>query len=290
MANDQELTESPVWLKLLEHVGPLDADDRNQAQLKWIKERVHHYSIQLGIPEVEILTVWEEKRGYWYMNYYQDCHQPVLGPNVRVFDTLQEFKKAVHHEQGFRCPNCHGVSHHSRICDSGLRLLNGKVCAWKSFGIFGTMDKGAQICIKDAGPELGKCYIDNLFMPIAWETTPPKEPEMPKLKAESTPNPGFNPGDLVVWESQAQGSWRVKVGRITHFRSKAQAVVLVTWWFTAPVGKEKVKIHTYRTPQAYTPRVSALTRYDSTTPYYAEIQVAMTKSAKAAANSQGTNE
>ena len=117
--------------------------------------------------------------------------------------------------------------------------------------------------------------------------------ELTKLKAESTPNPGFNPGDLVVWESQAQGSWRVKVGRIRLLRSKgghSQVVVRVTWWFTAPVGKEKVQIHTYRTPHEYTPRISALTRYDSTTPYYAEIQVAMTKSAKAAANSQGTNE
>ena len=109
MANDQELTESPVWLKLLEHAA-INADERNGPQLKWIKERVHHYSIQLGIPEVEILTAWEEKRSYWYMNYYQDANQPILSSSVRVFDTLQEFKEAVHRDQGFRCPSFLNVS------------------------------------------------------------------------------------------------------------------------------------------------------------------------------------
>lgn len=46
---------------------------------KWIIDKVKHYNHKTGISVVDILDIWEEKRNYWYMNYYQDCNLLRLG-------------------------------------------------------------------------------------------------------------------------------------------------------------------------------------------------------------------
>jgi hypothetical protein len=46
---------------------------------KWVIERAKHYAQKTGIPYEEIIEIWEEDRSYWYMNYYQDCNQPLNG-------------------------------------------------------------------------------------------------------------------------------------------------------------------------------------------------------------------
>ena len=42
-------------------------------------DRAKHYSEQSGKSVEHILKVWEENRTYWYMNYYQECNQPLSG-------------------------------------------------------------------------------------------------------------------------------------------------------------------------------------------------------------------
>ena len=105
-------------------------------QFKWIIERVNHYAKNLNIPATEILDNWEEQRSYWYMNYYQECNQPLLDntENIYVFETNEEVIKSFDNK-GFICPNCKGVSNHPQICDS-KKIINKKVCDWKSFGLF----------------------------------------------------------------------------------------------------------------------------------------------------------
>lgn len=81
-----------------------------QGKLDWIIDRAKHYEEKTGISYLEVIEKWEEKRDYWYMNYYQDCNQPLLtNEDDYVFDTVDDFKKAVG-KSGFRCPKCEGIS------------------------------------------------------------------------------------------------------------------------------------------------------------------------------------
>lgn len=46
---------------------------------KWVIDRAKHYAEKTGKPYEEIIEIWESNRTYWYMNYYQDCQQPLNG-------------------------------------------------------------------------------------------------------------------------------------------------------------------------------------------------------------------
>ena len=46
---------------------------------KWVIDRAKYYAEKTGKPYEEIIEIWESNRTYWYMNYYQDCNQPLNG-------------------------------------------------------------------------------------------------------------------------------------------------------------------------------------------------------------------
>jgi hypothetical protein len=46
---------------------------------KWVVERAKHYAEKTGKTFEEIIEIWEGNRTFWYMNYYQDCNQPLKG-------------------------------------------------------------------------------------------------------------------------------------------------------------------------------------------------------------------
>ena len=48
----------------------------------------------------------------------------------------------------FLCPMCGGISTDPNTCNSGDEMAPGKVCDWKSWGLFGTMGKGVYVCVK----------------------------------------------------------------------------------------------------------------------------------------------
>lgn len=152
--------------------------------LQWIIDRVNQYAEATGVDPVEILTAWEKRRTYWYMNYYQECKQPKIdGGKVRVFDTKEDLFQSVG-DLGFRCPNCHGVTPNPYECESGVmvKLINAKRdkrerCNWKVYGLFGSLGKGINIFIKDG------CHLESIFMPIAWEPKPAEEKKEPIAKS-----------------------------------------------------------------------------------------------------------
>lgn len=114
-----------------------------KGKLAWVVDRAKHYQEKTGIPYLEIIEKWEENRGHWYMNYYQDANQPLLtDENVYVFDTVDDFKKVVG-QDGFYCPKCEGISKSPYECTC-------EKCDWKSYGLFRTMGKGVYIFIKSA--------------------------------------------------------------------------------------------------------------------------------------------
>ncbi len=134
-------------------------------KFKWVIDRAKHYGEKLGLNWEDILNSWEERRDYWYMNYYQDSNQPeIKGDKVRVFDSAKQLQDSVG-KKGFRCPSCGGVSKSPYKCDSGLEKSKGKKCDWNVGGLFGDLGKGIFVyCMEQLAGE-------TIFMPIAWEET-----------------------------------------------------------------------------------------------------------------------
>lgn len=123
-------------------------------KFKWVTDRAKSYGEATGLNWEEILDSWEEDRGYWYMNYYQDSNQPeIKGGKVRVFNTLEEFRNVIG-DMKFRCPSCSKVTADPYECKS---------CGWKVYGFLGDLGKGVFVYIKE------KLKGENIFMPISWE-------------------------------------------------------------------------------------------------------------------------
>lgn len=125
-------------------------------KLVWAVSRANHYAEKTGIPATEILGAWEKKRDYWYMNYYQECRQPIIKDGqVKVFETLDQYMQSLN-SQGFRCPACGHESKNPYECDSGE-------CDWKAYGLFGTLGKGITVFVKE------NLAMAEIFMPVAWD-------------------------------------------------------------------------------------------------------------------------
>lgn len=160
-----ELEDSAGYKSLLESVEKGNQRDTwhdGQAKMAWVIDRARHYSEKTGLPVAAILDEWEAKRTYWYQNYYQDGNQPKLdSDHVRVFETKADLLESVG-AQSFRCPACRAVTTDAYECNSGAKN-GGKVCDWKSYGLFGTMGKGAFVFVK------ASVTGQHIFMPTAWE-------------------------------------------------------------------------------------------------------------------------
>ena len=125
-------------------------------KFKWILDRAQLYADAMGVGRDTILASWEEDRTYWYMNYYQECNQPIIEGNIRVFDTIEVLLSSIDKERGFRCPKCNGASKdpYECTCDD---------CDWKAYGLFRTMGKGVNVYVKS------ELKMNHIFMPISWE-------------------------------------------------------------------------------------------------------------------------
>lgn len=77
---------------------------------KWVLDRAKHYSELTRNPVEKVIEAWENNRTYWYMNYYQECNQPLLENNAVLF--YDDWVKILNERFGtpanwaFKCPNC----------------------------------------------------------------------------------------------------------------------------------------------------------------------------------------
>jgi hypothetical protein len=155
------ITECAGYNKL---IAAIENDEKNSSgmhdyreKLQWIVNRVQHYADKTGLNPSDILDAWEANRDYWYMNYYQDCNQPeIKGDSVRVFDDIPQAQASIGQHE-FRCPSCSGISSDPNKCNASDN------CNWASYGLFGTMGKGAFVFIKS------ELRGQEIFMPKAWE-------------------------------------------------------------------------------------------------------------------------
>jgi hypothetical protein len=99
---------------------------------KWVIERAKHYAEKTGKTFEEILEVWENDRTYWYMNYYQECNQPLLeGDSIIMYD---DWIKELKHRFGddakkwaFVCPACGNIQTCQDFIDLKIESPESKV-------------------------------------------------------------------------------------------------------------------------------------------------------------------
>lgn len=59
----------------------------------WVMDRAKIYAERTGKTAEEVLEIWEEDRGYWYMNYYQECNQPIGGTGMISTNRIAEMQE-----------------------------------------------------------------------------------------------------------------------------------------------------------------------------------------------------
>lgn len=132
-------------------------------KFKWIIDRVKEYGEHTNLDWMEILDAFEERRSYWYMNYYEEGDFPsVDSGKIRFFETVEDLVASTENK-GFRCPACNGISTNPYECNSGQEMSSGKTCDWKVYGLFGGLGKDIVVFCKD------KKITNTIFMPVAWE-------------------------------------------------------------------------------------------------------------------------
>lgn len=124
------------------------------------------YSKAFGMTEDAVFRAIEDRRTYSAVNYYQQSSFPDITGLV-TYRTTEAMMTALQPERGFRCPSCNAISKDHQSCDSGSEMAPGKVCDWKSFGLFGTLGKGLRVVVVEQFLQNG--VIHDIFMPIALE-------------------------------------------------------------------------------------------------------------------------
>lgn len=133
--------------------------------VNFIDHMLEQYSEKLAVPPSEIIQALESIRSYSAPNFYQEANLPDLD-GVTIYETLTDFRNAIPSKK-FRCPSCKGVSNSPYDCDAIKATKEhpeGVICGWKSYGLFRTMNKGAQILI--LSDFLTKPVVHEIFMPL----------------------------------------------------------------------------------------------------------------------------
>lgn len=123
-------------------------------KLTWVIDRAKHYAEKTNKTWEEVLEIWETKRTYWYMNYYQEANQPLL-----TSDTIFEYDKWIEELRSrfgtdaknwaFKCPSCGNIQTAKDFIDNNVedpqnkvfyncigRYVKGIGCDWTLGGLF----------------------------------------------------------------------------------------------------------------------------------------------------------
>ena len=121
---------------------------------KWVLDRAELYAKLTKKTKEDVIKAWEEKRNYWYMNFYQECNQPDINGDVKVLmieDWIRQLKEKFGKDPNgwkFKCPSCGGVQSGQDFIDGGItefdrkvyfdcigRHVKGKGCNWTLGGL-----------------------------------------------------------------------------------------------------------------------------------------------------------
>lgn len=133
-------------------------EENYKAKFEWALKRAQQYADKLGVEREVILQKWEERRDYWYMNFYQECNQPDLEKGALPVITVAQWREQAKTLFGddilnwkFKCPQCGHVSSLREFKDAGIdpHLATGNCasrfpelsykkddCKWTTGGLF----------------------------------------------------------------------------------------------------------------------------------------------------------
>jgi len=132
--------------------------------VNFISDRIPEYAILLNTSLSEALDIVAKARRVNYANWFQDGNIPTL-KDVSIFETKAHFQSTFSSGNSI-CPACSGISTNYRVCNSGV-IIKKKICDWKAFGLFGTLNKGVKILIKENAVNFPSPV--SIFKPIEYD-------------------------------------------------------------------------------------------------------------------------
>lgn len=122
--------------------------DELDRKLKWVLDRADAYASVCKSTREEVLKVWETKRNYWWLNYYQDCNQPdparMQGTPVILYaDWLAKGARLYGPNMldwRFKCPCCGHIQSLRDFKDAGVEEEKAITCCASRFGLGGRSD------------------------------------------------------------------------------------------------------------------------------------------------------
>jgi hypothetical protein len=99
---------------------------------KWVIDRANHYADKTGKTIDDVLKIWETDRSYWYMNFYQDCNQPILeSESIIDYDIwLSQLKIKFGDDPknwAFKCPSCGNIQNGHDFINNNIESPESKV-------------------------------------------------------------------------------------------------------------------------------------------------------------------
>ena len=86
--NWKQIAQTPGYRSLkAAYIHDVKQGYRNKITLhkkfRWVIDRAKHYARHNNVSIETILDYWEEKRDYWWLNYYQETNQPKKHSNSK---------------------------------------------------------------------------------------------------------------------------------------------------------------------------------------------------------------
>lgn len=110
-----------------------DAD----AKMEWIRNRAEQYAEKFNKTTDEIIAIWESKRNYSFMNYYQECNIPDLSEKQTILQS--DWLKQAEDRFGsiknakFVCPSCGHIQGVGEFLRAGLDVNESYQCCASRF-------------------------------------------------------------------------------------------------------------------------------------------------------------
>lgn len=109
----------------------IDKSWRSKEELKtkldWVLLRAKQYADHCHVTRDDVLSAWEERRDYWWLNFYQDANQPDLSNAGNKVMTLAEWEEEGKCRFGddqldwkFKCPACGHIQSMREFKEAGL--------------------------------------------------------------------------------------------------------------------------------------------------------------------------